>query len=314
MRIPKSFQPLFVFVLFFGLLTACNDDDDERISPIQETIIEGDASSLQIDMTRSNWRIASVTSLDGFVIADEHNTPLQLEGLGSLQHSYFVVKRDKENALTIELQENFDKEERGFIINLEINTGFYKEQIIVRQKQCTSFYKLESITYSMEEGDGVEEAESQPWGMNVYDHTNNNGETVKTTFWPFYNAYIIYSFHTEKESPFKWIDPEEGIYVDMPKHISNGEIIYETEKRKYGSWLTTYDSELKERTVEVDQVNQKKNIYSADIYYKQLQLSYIMTLSREGNDVKKVFKGKLVKKYPYDCSPIQHRVEDLGED
>jgi len=162
----------------------------------------------------------------------------------------------------------------------------------------------------MEEGYGVEEAESQPWGMIVHDHTNNNGETVKTTFWPFYNAYILYSFHTEKESPFKWIDPEEGIYVDMPKHISNGEIIYETDKRKYGSWLT-YDSDLKEKTFEVDQVNQKKNTYSADIYYKQLQLSYILTLSRPNNDIKKVFKGKLVKKYPYDCSPIQHKIEDL---
>ena len=310
MKITKSFSFFFLFVLLFCLPTACNDDEDERISSIQEAIMEGDASSLQIDMTRSNWRIAFVASLEGFIIADKHNKPLRLEGLGSLQHSYFAIKRDKENTLTIELQENFDKEERGFIINLEINTGFYKEQIIIRQKQCTSFYKLESITYSMEKGDGVEEAESQPWGMIVHDHTNNNGETVKTTFWPFYNAYILYSFHTEKESPFKWIDPEEGIYVDMPKHISNGEIIYETDKRKYGSWLT-YDSDLKEKTFEVDQVNQKKNTYSADIYYKQLQLSYILTLSRPNNDIKKVFKGKLVKKYPYDCSPIQHKIEDL---
>ena len=36
-----------------------------------------------------------------------------------------------------------------------------------------------------------------------------------------------------------------------------------------------------------------------------------MTLSRPGSDTKKIITGKLLKNYPYDCSPIRHEVSDL---
>lgn len=308
----KTLQ-LFRFIPLFALLlctvTACSDDDNERLSSIGETTLEGDATTLQIDMSRSDWRIASVTDLDGY---SPIGGSTQLEELGTVYYGWATIKREKENALTIEVEDNFYGTERGFIINLEMKSGFYKEQIIIHQKQSANFYQVESIFYTIEEGDGMEEADPQPWGMNVQDHTSGEGETVKTTFWPFYSASIMYSFQSETESPLKWVNPEEGIYVEMPKYISNGKIVYEGEQRKYSSWQT-YDSDLKEETIQVDLVKHKQNIYSADIYYKQLQLSYTLTLSHPNNNTRKTFKGKLIKIFPYGCSPIRHEVNELPE-
>lgn len=296
-----------LFLLLFGM-AACNDADEMHLSPIQETVMEGDASTLQIDMPRTDWRIASVTDLNGY---PPIGGTTELEGLGTVYYGWATIKREKENALTIEMQDNFDGEERGFIINLEMKTGFYKEQIVIHQKQCENFYRLESIEYSVDEGDGVEEIKPQYWGINITDHTTGNGETAKTSVWPFYNTYVFYGFHTVTDSPLVWTKPDEDIYVDMPKDLSNGEIIYETDKQKYSNWHQLFDHELKEKQFEVDIVNQKTNSYSADIYCRRLKLNYILTLARPNSDTKKVFKGILIKEYPYDCSSIRHEVSDI---
>lgn len=308
MKPTKLYQLLSVSLFLLCLLAACSDDADVRLSSFEKATLAGEASTQEISFTRGDWRIASVTELDGYPPVG--NTT-RLEGLGTVYYGWADIKREKENALTIEAQDNFDKKERGFIINIEMKTGFYKEQIVIRQQQCTNFYEVESIVYSIREGDGVTEREPQPWGMNVIDYTGNSGDTVKTTFWPFFNAYINYSFQTEKESPSQWTKPDEAIYVDMPKDISDGEIILEAEKRKYGSWHQQYDNELKEKRYEVNQVHQKQNTYSADIYYRRLQVHFTLTLSRPGSDDRKVFTGTLTKDYPYDCSPIRHEVSDL---
>ena len=308
MKATKLFRLIPVFVLFFCLLTACSDDDNARLSSFEEATLEGEASTLEISFTHGDWRIASVTDLNGYPPVG--GTTL-LEGLGTVNYGWADIKREKQNALLIEAKDNFDGKERGFIIHIEMKTGFYKEQIVIRQQQCTNFYEVESIVYSIREGDGVTEMKPQPWGMDVRDYTGNNGETVTTTVWPFFNAYVNYNFHVEKESPLKWTKPDEAIYVDMPKDVSDGEIVLEAEKRKYGSWHQQYDNELKEKEFEVEQAHQKRNVYSADIYYKRLQVHFTLTLSRPGSDDKKVFTGTLTKEYPYDCSPIRHEVSDL---
>ena len=313
MKTTELFQSILLFSLLLCGLAACSDSDEIRLSPFQETTVKGEASTLQIDLTRGDWRITSITTPWGDLMMDGNKLP-QLEGTGSLHYKWWDLERDTDSHLILHFKDNFDLgESRSLIINLEMKTGFYKEQIIIHQEPCTNFYQLESIEYSVEEGDGVEEIEPQPWGVIIRDYTVGNGETQKTHVWPFYNAYVSYSFHTQTESPLKWTKPEEDIYVDMPKDLSNGEIIYETDKRKYGSWHQQDESELKEKSFEVDQMNQKQNTYSADIYYKQLRLSYTMTLARPGNDTKKVFKGTLIKAYPYDCSPIRHEVSELPD-
>ena len=82
------------------------------------------------------------------------------------------------------------------------------------------------------------------------------------------------------------------------------------EKQKYTD-RGMYRGELKDISFEMDMVGMKQNRYQADIYYKTLQVSYTMTLSRPGSDTKKIITGKLLKNYPYDCSPIRHEVSDL---
>ena len=315
MKTTELFQSILLFSFLLCSLAACSDDDDLRLSPTQETIMEGNASTLQIDMARGNWRIASITSLDGITMVDENNCPLQLEGLGSLHFRWFDLTRESETLLTLTTSDNFGREERGFIINLETKTGFYKEQVIIRQKPCTNFFRVESIVYSLEEGDGVKEIESQNWGITIQDHATSSPDVVKTSVWPFWNASIFYSFQTEgEESPLEYVNPEEGIHVIVPKELSDGNIIYETREWKYGIYRTEQDSELKEKKFEVDQVEGKSNEYSADIYYKEMQVSYTLTLARTNSDDKKVFKGKFSKKYPYDCSPIRHEVSDLPKE
>lgn len=308
MKATKLFRLIPLFVLFFCLFTACSDDENVRLSSFEEATLEGEASTLEISFTHGDWRIASVTNLDGY-ISGGGNT--RLEGLGTVDYGWAAIKRDRENALLIEAEDNFEKEERGFIINIEMKTGFYKEQIVIRQQRCTNFYEVESIAYSIGEGDGVTEMEPQPWGLTIRYYGGNIGETVTTGVWPFYNAYVNYSFHAEKESPLKWTKPEEAIYVDMPKEVSDGEIVLEAEKRRYGSWHQQYDNELKEKEFRVPEAQQKQNTYSADIYYKRLQLHFTLTLRRPGSDDQKVFTGTLTKEYPYDCSPIRHEVSDL---
>ena len=155
MKTTDLFQPILLFALFLCGLTACSNDDDLRLSPMQETTLDGDASTLQIDLTRSDWRIASITTLGGTTMVDTNNRPLQLEGLGSLHFRWFDLTRENETRLTLKTEDNFDGEERGLVLNLEMKTGFYKEQITIRQAPCENFYQIESIEYSVGNNDGV---------------------------------------------------------------------------------------------------------------------------------------------------------------
>lgn len=52
MKTTDLFQSILLFALFLCGLTACNDSDEIRLSPFQETTVKGEASTLQIDLTR----------------------------------------------------------------------------------------------------------------------------------------------------------------------------------------------------------------------------------------------------------------------
>lgn len=62
MKTTDLFQSILLFALFLCGLTACNDSDEIRLSPFQETTVKGEASTLQIDLTRGDWRITSITT------------------------------------------------------------------------------------------------------------------------------------------------------------------------------------------------------------------------------------------------------------
>ena len=315
MKTTKLFQSVLLFSLLLCSLAACSDDDDLRLSPMQETTLDGDASTLQIDLTRSDWRIASITSLDGATMVDKNNRPLQLEGLGSLHFRWFDLTRESETQLILTTNDNFDGEERGFILNLEMKTGLYKEQVTIRQKPCESFYQIESVEYSVEEGDGVKEAGTGP-DKSTYKNENLGNTTDKHDYYPFINKWTEYAFIPDGHSDetFKSIDPEKrSIY--LPNHIEDGKIIMGQQLLFFINQGKYYkEDELRYKHFEVDIVGMKWNIYTSTIYYKRLQVTFTATLSRPDSDTKKVLKGKFMQRYPYDCSEIHHEVKDSLED
>lgn len=315
MKLTNVLQTLLLSTMILFCGTACDNEDDERISSTGEVIMEGDENSTEIPMTRTKWIISSVTYPDGGHMTDENGYSLRLEGMGTLKFHWGSITRDKSDALTIQLNDNFEGQERGMIINISTPNGFYSEQIIVRQKQCTNFYRIESIAYTLNAGDGIWEDPTQPWGINWTDKSGDTEETKKITLFPFYNAYVLYTFGYELSEPLQnWLPEGEGSNVDMPEDIVDGRIVLEEAKRRFTARGMYYNG-LREKEYEMDMVTLKKNKYRADIYYKRLVVSYTMTLSRPGrDDAKKIIQGKLAKVYPYDCSPIRHEVTDMTED
>lgn len=311
MKTAKTIQLFFSLALICYCLAAC-DKDDASLATVQEVTFEGEASTQEINMTRTNWSITSVCDLDGGYIHDLNNRPMYLEGLGTLNFSWGSITRDKKDALTVSLYDNYREEERAFVITFEMNEGFYKESITIRQKKCTTFYSIESIVYTLnkEEGDGEEVIGSETWSTIIEDHTSNGGETEKTKVWPFYSYLTYYYFKSDIGSPQYWLDHNKDNKVDVPKCIENGKIILENRKLPYSDRIDS-DCELKRESFEVDMVNQKQNIYSTEIYFKHLLLSYTLTLSKTGTNTKKIVKGKIAKTYPYACSPIKHQIKEL---
>ena len=88
MKTTDLFQSILLFALFLCGLTACNDSDEIRLSPFQETTVKGEASTLQIDLTRGDWRITSITTPWGDLMMEGNKLP-QLEGTGSLHYKWW---------------------------------------------------------------------------------------------------------------------------------------------------------------------------------------------------------------------------------
>ena len=97
---------IFSIVILFGG-TACDNANDERFSSTEEFTVEGDASSIEIPMTRTNWIVASVMYPDGGIMTDENGYPLKLEGMGTVRFHWGSITRDKAKSLTIQLNDNF---------------------------------------------------------------------------------------------------------------------------------------------------------------------------------------------------------------
>jgi hypothetical protein len=308
----KTLQ-LFRFIPLFALLlctvTACSDDDNERLSSIQETTLEGDATTLQIDMSRSDWRIASVTDLDGY---SPIGSSTQLEELGTVYYGWATIKREKEKALTIEVEDNFYGTERGFIINLEMKSGFYKEQIIIHQKVCTSSLRLKSMVYSLEEGDGEKEIAGFKWSRIVNYRSDTSTEI---TLKPYEDGKTYCSFYSSETGAFSWVGEHIAHTVVVPIKIENGEIILDdTIMLTYSNHSTTLENKQKDVPFTFTLEPMKTNIYWGDIYYKELQVTYTLTIVNTDTHAERQFKGKFVRTYPYAYSEFHHDTKDLPEE
>ncbi len=238
-----------------------------------------------------------------------------MEGLESLHFRWFDLTRENETRLILKTEDNFDGEERGLILNLEMKTGFYKEQITIRQAPCENFYQIESIEYSVGSDDGVEEAGTEPDKSTYKDGTIGN-TTGKHDHYPFINKWTEYAFllNDHSNDVFNWIDPKKrSIY--LPDRIEDGKVVMGQQQLFFLAQGKYYkEDELRYKHFEMDIVGMKWNIYTSAIYYKRLQVTFTATLSRPGSDTKKVLKGKFMQRYPYDCSEIHHEVKDFLED
>lgn len=112
-----------------------------------------------------------------------------LEGFGTIYFDWGSITRDKEDALTIQANENLEDEERGLIINLSTSSGLYTEQIIVQQNPGDK-YEIKSITYSLEEGDGEFWMDSRPMAL--------PSETIRTI--PPLLPYFLMTMHLKNIS------------------------------------------------------------------------------------------------------------------
>lgn len=61
MKTTDLFQSILLFALFLCGLTACNDSDEIRLSPFQETTVKGEASTLQTH----NWKVREACIING---------------------------------------------------------------------------------------------------------------------------------------------------------------------------------------------------------------------------------------------------------
>lgn len=300
------------FVLLSCLLGACNKEEEAGLAPFREITVEGEANTLQMNMARGGWRIASVTTPWGETMTDQHHNPLQLEGTGNLHYRWWDLERNTDTHLTLHLKDNFDLGEcRYLILNLEMKKGFYREQILIKQNRCRNFYEIKSLIYSLEEGDGVSEAEADHYGLK-YRVEGGGYEVESFTVYPFLNQLTSYQFRFEDRSEnfFAWINPKKR-FVNLPDRIEDGKIIVNEELllfRNESKYLK--DNALREKSFEVKMIPAKWNVYAADIYYKRLQATFYLTLARPDSDAKLTLKGKLTQKYPYDCSPVRHTTED----
>ena len=116
MKTTDLFQSILLFALFLCGLTACNDSDEIRLSPFQETTVKGEASTLQIDLTRGDWRITSITTPWGDLMMDGNKLP-QLEGTGSLHYKWWDLERDTDSHLILHFKDNFDLGESRSLIS-----------------------------------------------------------------------------------------------------------------------------------------------------------------------------------------------------
>lgn len=300
MKRTNLFQLLLfsTFILLCG--TACDNGEDERLSPMKKVIMEGNNNSVEIIMSRTNWKIVSLTSLDGW-----NQLASGLEGFGTIYFDWGSITRDKEDALTIQANENLEDEERGLIINLSTSSGLYTEQIIVQQSPGDK-YEIKSITYSLEEEDGEFWMDSRPYGLTFRNYTDNS---TTTTIFPYDHAPEEYQFHCPNDLAFKLLKYEEPL-VDVPE-IVDEKIQLTGEKVKYSLFPQQYDSKLKYTEVKVETPPQKQTKISGLILYKLHQITYTLTLTNERTQEEKIVKGEMSRKFPYFHTKPRTEVSEL---
>lgn len=292
-------QLLLLPLLILTLATGCQNEDDTRLSPVEETTLPGDAGQTEINLNRSDWKITSITTPGGTAMVGDDNRPLQLDGLGTLEFRWFTLTRDRGDHLSLSVTDNLDGDERGMVIHLAMNDGFYSETITILQQPCTTVYEVRSMTYTLEEGDGERESD---WTIDRGQMVINAQVDGVMNLNPYLNATNFHDFKCDAKDAFTWLMPDVDYLVPVPDHISDGQLVFAdpAEQIAYSRYTVTSPNPLQNSPmIDLAYKGGMKTTFTISILYKELTASYHLVVANPVSGEEREFSGKLVRKYPY---------------
>jgi len=279
---------IFFAVAIITSFVSCNNDIQEpiyRISSIEEVTVEGENSTIDIQMTESDWVITGVYSINGQAITDG-SKPLQLEGLGTLDSHWFKITREELSSLKIDIFENFEDNHRGMII--KIKKGSHTEEIKILQA-ISQGYKFKEIKYFLKE----ESTFNNNRGFPELIYNNYSDKESSVEMYPYRNTRETSYFKSESAGAFNWVS-EEGVEVEVP--------ILSNEKYFYNSATTSHSNKLNDVTFTVIAPPGKQLKVTGEFKLKKQVFNYTLTLINNRTKEEKEIKGEWIIEAPISYS------------
>lgn len=213
----KTYVYLFLVCLCGGLIS-CTDDDADLVDPQYKTWEISCGGDIEVPVLGNNWRIEYVQDVSsGEKMSDKNGNRLALDGKGQSEaaNGWLTLLCDKEDAFTLNLKENFDKnEERKFLICIRAD-GFY-DYITVVQRAGTEYKLVKSAFTEIEKERHIYKSTKDCISLVLRNHTS---EAVwEPTGYIFENVIASSHFESDDYGAFDWI-PEKGIEINMPELI-----------------------------------------------------------------------------------------------
>lgn len=227
-------------LLFLSLLswTACeNDAPFSLVDPEVKTLQLRCGQDVEIPVNSLSWQVESVKMLpDGQLLTDLEGRPIALEGNGKIEASngWLALSRDKADALTIHLKENFNRAApRQFEVCL--NENGRRDYIAVTQ-QAAQAYRLVATRYEeMEEERDIYVSDR---GCSSLILENPGPEAVWRSCSGIFKDVVESSeFTSDAYGAFDWMG-EEAVEIAAPELLIN-DTIYWNKRVIYKEGLTT---------------------------------------------------------------------------
>ena len=219
---------------------------------------------------------------------------LSLSGLGKLesfwQNKGFIITRNSDNSLLVNMLENGSGENFDFAIVLK--SGNETKEIAIYQKKSQG-YKFESIEYFLNEGDGdsIFIRNGTTFQFNIQTLTN-----IK--IYPFTGEYGEKKsyFSSLQDDAFVWTE-SDSLMVKAPSDIWNNKLIFNNGKVLYSSNITKRPFDFINVELSVDVTPSTKQIYT-EIQFRERKLSYTLNLINNRTQEKKIIQGKWIEIAP----------------
>lgn len=232
--------PLVWGLLFLSLLgwTACdNDDHFSLVDPEVKTFEIACGQDFDIPVNSLSWQVESVKTLpDGQLLTDPEGRPLALEGNGKIEASngWLALSRDKADALTIHLKENFNRSApRQFEICLNENG---RRDYITMTQRAAQAYRLVATRY--EEMEEERDIYLSDRGCSPLILQNPGAEQVwRPTGSIFKDVVESSEFTSDEYGAFDWMG-EEAPEISVPELLIN-DTIYWNNSVRYQEGLAT---------------------------------------------------------------------------